>query len=278
MNLIKSIIKQPNSHRLYVKILVLCLGLSWVVACDKVPKDILTEEQLLDVLMEVHLLEVVMQQKKHKYKEGKDEIEAYYQYIYETHGTTKEIFEKSLAYYDTDFELMASLYKDVYERMEVFKLEVDAGKYHTLTAEEKGADSLSICFMTDTVSVGKDIWQDKRIYRIPEEGKGHELAFVIDKEHVSSKASYTLSFCARVYEDDESLNSKAKIVFFYDQEHRDTLVMPLKETGVWEHYTLEYKRRENEKLRHIEGKLFTHDIDSIVPRHAVFWGISLREN
>ncbi len=127
------------------------LVLSFAVSCVRVPKGILDEKQMENLLYEIHLSEGVTdvmpdefmsRQKKEILKKG----------VFAKYGVTPEQFDSSLVWYGKNLELYIDVYRKVVKRLEAdnerVKKDVESDKMQTLSMRG------------DTV----DIWKKGRSY------------------------------------------------------------------------------------------------------------------
>ncbi len=257
-----------------VVLLTLPFVLSLLVSCEHLPQDVLDQQRMEAVLVDVHKLEAYLRAAKMGRYGNEARIEQLYEFVFQEHGITKDVFEKSVAYYSTHYEEGERIYNKVQERLESYKVEVEFGKYHNLTQEEQGGDTMCICHTPDTTWLVEDMWEGKRMYRLPLEGSMRELVFRVNKNRLKQGERFLLRFCARLYEDDKSKNPECVMIVSQREGKRDTLSVPLVKNGEWESYELEYEVEDWSRIQYVSGKLFQHDPDSTGAKHAIFWDIA----
>ena len=92
----------------------------------KPPDDLITREEMVDIIVDMHIFDAVMASEQKKVGK-KAQNQKYYLYnsIMEKHNITRERFEKNFKYYQHDFEVMDDIYADVITKLSIMKSEVE---------------------------------------------------------------------------------------------------------------------------------------------------------
>lgn len=98
----------------------------------KLPENILSETEMVDILTDAYIAEASMPLLK---KKGYDTYQAtpkIYEHILKKHHTSKSIFDKSYTYYDSDFEKMKQIIEKVITNLNKIQrnLEVEKNDIH----------------------------------------------------------------------------------------------------------------------------------------------------
>ena len=93
---------------------LLIVGFIFFTACssDKVPSDILNQQQMILVMADLHTMDGYMSSMLYS-DSIKRESKNFYATIYKSHKTTEKLYDKSLKYYSMDPVLLDSMYSRV---------------------------------------------------------------------------------------------------------------------------------------------------------------------
>ena len=97
-----------------IQILILFLFVL-LSACNRIPKEVLPEEKMIDVLVEIHLAEGTFDVHQFaKYSEAKKQ---YYQYILNKQGVSVKQFDTSISWYVKHLDVYERVYEGVLEKL-----------------------------------------------------------------------------------------------------------------------------------------------------------------
>ncbi|MCD4788648.1 MAG: DUF4296 domain-containing protein [Bacteroidales bacterium] len=92
----------------------------------KPPDDLITREEMVDIIVDMHIFDAVMASEQ---KKGGKEVQNQKYYLYnsimEKHNITRERFDESFKYYQHDFEVMDDIYADVITKLSIMKSEAE---------------------------------------------------------------------------------------------------------------------------------------------------------
>lgn len=103
--------------------LVVLLLLAGLCACGKkdkvkVPKPLLSEQQMIEVLSDVYVVEAMLNQKKAVGQPVDSLSNAYYGQLFEHYGITDSIFEANMTYYAYSPDVLERIMDSVVGRLE----------------------------------------------------------------------------------------------------------------------------------------------------------------
>jgi hypothetical protein len=110
--------------------LVLWVTLSMLLSCqhDRPSKDVLDKEELVPLLVDLHMLRAIESSVEYrKIAQQVDSVDSY-SYIFEKHGTTKAVFDSSLAWYSRHPGLFTEVYDEVVMNLTRLKDSIESGR------------------------------------------------------------------------------------------------------------------------------------------------------
>jgi ABC-type Zn uptake system ZnuABC Zn-binding protein ZnuA len=81
------------------------------------PKNIITKQQMIDILVDCNLAEAATTYKQKQGKDIKYYSSHYYNLIFKKYNISKEDFEKNLAFYSQNIEDIDEIYTEVINRL-----------------------------------------------------------------------------------------------------------------------------------------------------------------
>ncbi len=228
-------------------LLLIILGIACQDSKERVNKtDIIPKETLVPILVEIHLADALLQMSvvRRNYP-GRDSI-SNYQDILKSHGYSKQMFDKTIEYYESDPDELNDLYEEVVS--ELTKLQSEIGPRNRQVIQD------------DLIS---DLWDKKTVWHLPDDGGTNRISFKIPvKEH----GNYILTTTIRMHPDDESINPRVTAFFWYDDGTETGFRIffqpsPIVKNGKIETHTLSLNL-QNDSVTHIAGFLLDHDLQS----------------
>jgi len=117
-----------------------------MIACSRVPKGILPEKKMKQVLIDIHLADAIINSDSYTFQHEENKI-ALYQSVFEKHRVTEAVYDSSLIWYGKNLDIYMQVYNmalaDVKKRIEKI------GPIEYETDQTANADSI-------------DIWSDSR--------------------------------------------------------------------------------------------------------------------
>ena len=92
---------------------------------DQIPENIISVEQMDEVLIDIHLAEAALKYKRAKGEKFKFYSNQYFDHIFKKHNISKKQFEESLKYYYKHEEQLDDIYENVLEELERIKKEAN---------------------------------------------------------------------------------------------------------------------------------------------------------
>lgn len=90
------------------------------------PNDLIPREEMVDIIVDMHLYDAIIW-KEQKTKTRKIQYEKFFLYesILEKYQISREQFESSMDYYQSDLDIMDDIYADVITRLSIIKSETE---------------------------------------------------------------------------------------------------------------------------------------------------------
>jgi hypothetical protein len=223
-----------------------------ILGCGRNKQKIIPEKKMVAILTDYYIMNGVITDYSVSRKMNHLDSASVYGSVLTKYGYIKADFDASLKYYINQPEKIEELYQKVID--ELIKRE----------AEMKAKDESLV-----TKSV---IWEDKKKYQLPKDGKKNKIEFSIP---ISDLGTYTFSSKILMYSDDESLNPKITVYFWYDNNSKlgNRYYFPnvnIKKNNNVESYTTTAKLK-NKKFTHIKGSILddNNGIKEEYSKHAI---------
>lgn len=238
----------------WVGIIVFLLVLACHHSQDRIKKtEIIPMEQLVPILVEIHLADALLQipAVRQNYP-GRDSI-SNYQDILKNNGYSKEIFDRTIEYYENDPDELNDLYEKVVS--ELTQLQSEVGQ----RSREVTPDDLI-----------SDLWNQKTVWHLPDDGQKNRIDFRIP---VKGMGKYILTTTIRVHPDDGSIDPRVTAYFWFDDGTETGFripfnASPITKDGKIKTYNLSLSL-EDERVTHIAGCLLDHEPQSgLWEKHA----------
>jgi hypothetical protein len=153
-------------------------------------KNLIPEKDLVSLLTDIHIADGLLSLPKINFLASSlDSISSYYQVI-EKHGYTKEILDKTMNYY---FLNNPKRLNKIYDQVLGILSEMES------RVEKE--------YIIETTRIS-NIWTGKDFYSIPSLSGNDSTLFDIT---LSKSGTYTLSFSATLFPDDQSINPRATV-------------------------------------------------------------------
>ncbi len=226
------------SRSIPVIFLLLILTLSCTHKGDVIrKKDTIPVSKLVPLLTDIYITDGLLSYPpiKNRFK-VKDTISSYVDVI-EKHGYTKQQVDRTLKYYFLNNpKKLQKIYDEVLSNLSVIQSGIESSKG----------------------KVSGNLWNQKDSFSLPEEGASNPLYFTIP---VSDTGLYELSLNAKLYSDDESIDPKITVFFWYADSAGNSIRQPWKKTMLIKdnekHSYSIVARLFNPKYKNIGG--FLHD-------------------
>jgi len=211
---------------------------------EKIKKsEIIPKESFVPILVEIHLADALLQMSlvRQDYP-GRDSI-SNYQDILKNHGYTKEMFDKTIEFYERDPDELNDLYEKV-----VSELTQLQGEIHQQTRQIIPDDLIS------------NIWDQKTVWHLPDDGRINRIGFKIPAK-VPGK--YILSATIRMHPDDGSIEPRVTAFFWFDDGTEAGFRIPvepspIRKDGKISTHTLSLNLQDK-RVTHISGFLLDHN-------------------
>ncbi len=218
-------------------------------ACER-PLNVLNTDDMAAVLADIHVAEATMTNKI-SYA-SLDIKRAYYEGIFEKHGTSRETFNKSIEWYSRHPKKFEEVYAKVILLVTEKQEQVNNYAYHP---EVNPAFLNLIDFI--------DVWvrSPKLVAKTP---VADSLYFELnDSRFFRSGDKYVWRFLQQVVGSDTLPQSKLKFVIQYPNQLFDSVVYNLPDKQAKLRYTVTLKARDSIAPQRIFGWFYTASLDSV---------------
>jgi hypothetical protein len=96
-------------------------------ACNRIPKDVLSEEKMSDVLFEIHLSEGTFD--VYQFSKYSDAKKHYYKYLLDKQGVSLAQFDTSISWYSNHLDVYERVYENVLQKLKDRQKEVQEESY-----------------------------------------------------------------------------------------------------------------------------------------------------
>ncbi len=236
----------------YGCLIFLCYSLIAISCSGHQRKYIIPQNKFVDVLVDIHLADAIALEYRPEYSGFVLDSAELYGSVFRKHDITKEQFDSTMSYYSSH----PSDFQKVYNKV--------IGKINLLRNE---------LLEPDTVSAEPEevVWFDDRTYAFPEISPSGNIDISVP---LPASGSYTLSATIKLYADDESLDPRIGIYYWYDNNstlgYRDSFPEVLLEKDGQQHtYTLKRSILDS-RVTHLKGSILKHSgADDLSGRHAL---------
>ena len=202
--------------------------------CNIKPLSVFNKEKMADIIFDLHITESTIAMRKSSLK--RVERQAYYNSVFAKYNTTKEAFDKSLAWYSRNPPKLEAVYAIVKEKQA--EREALVNSYYYYPDEIVVIDSIR--------SIPLWLWQDSIYQR--EFLLTDSLHFKIDnKGWMEPQDEYVWRFIMTFLPNDSSTKANLEMVYQYTDSTIDTLRFPLRADSVKYRYTVTHAM-ENDKV------------------------------
>ncbi|WP_288019061.1 DUF4296 domain-containing protein [Tenuifilum sp.] len=246
----------------FSKYIVLTILVFASVTCKK-EKSIIPEKEMVTILTKIYLTDGIISVPSKSSLYRIDTI-GYYEPILEKYGYTAEQFDSSIIFYSKKTEVLDRIYDNVIMQLTIQKDKLLQAK-DTLNHE------------TETlVNSSANLWPLKTSWNMAIDYPNNpSLGFDIP---TPSLGIYTISFDAQIFPDDEAIDARHYIFFYYNnntptgvRENPKTFVY--KKDGKKHHFTYQFVLK-NKQVTHLKGWLYdTGNGNSSFKRSAKFENI-----
>lgn len=236
------------------------IGLLLIVGCGN--NEIIPEKDMVMILKKIYLTDGVLSSVEMKLLCGKDSIE-YYEPIIESLGYTRSQFDSSIKYYSQRTEKFDEILDRVIIELSKMELKQD---------DIKGKLDSSGNQIVDTAL---NLWPHKTYWDMAIDYPQNEyLGFEVP---VKGFGTYSISFDAQVYQDDQSEYTYLHIQFYIDDktigENKSCITYP--KDSVKHHYNYSLILKDS-LVTHFKGWLYDHGGErKDLKRHAIFSNIKV---
>jgi hypothetical protein len=217
-------------------------------------KYLIPKDQMVDVLVDMHLADAIALQNDPAYSGFELDSADLYQAVFNKHGVTQAMFDSTLSYYSARPEEFQFIYTRV------------TGKLNLIMQEELDAP-----VSEPEPKKPELIWQSSTIYALPEMGNNNRVEVNIP---IKSTGDYTLTATIKVYTDDESVDPRISLYYWYDDGSENGFRLNfedvmLQKDGNQHEYSVS-RVQSSPVISHIRGYILNDsNRDSLYSKHAL---------
>jgi len=218
--------------------------------------DVIPREKFILLLTELHIADAILTQKSLYDRKLKDSTDSYYNFILVKHNISRKKFDKSLIHYASDLDDFTLIYDEVFENI-LFQTETFERRKSIFNLPIAALDLINEIPNDIKSTRGKNIWDKKRRWSLPEDGKNNTIKF---EKTIFGQASFELSADILIYSDDETVKPTMLIYIFYkdgsNSTFKDTTIV---KDAKWHTHKLKAKTVESKIPTKIVCKVLDHD-------------------
>lgn len=252
-------------EKLPVKLLFAVFVFSFfIISCQvKTPKNIIQPDDMRTILYDYHIVQAMGSELS-----GVPEyqIKLYYEYIFNKHSITKELFDSSMVWYTRHPAYLTQIYADLQEQLdyEVANLQ-----------EEKEILQITKNFNEDYSVDTLDLWDTKKVLHLTSAPLNNKIqfSFVSDTAFVMGD-SVVLNLNTNFFSEEKSFSQKlyVALLLVYTDGTTESNAVDISHSNM---YALSFKRDYERMLKEIKGFIYYTDQDTLAESGVALSGLSL---
>ena len=215
------------------------------VSCNRAPKKVLSQPEMIDFLIDLHKLDGVLITKGLTTIDDRENV-YYYNALLAKHKITKEQFDSSLVWYTRQPKKFSKIYRQV-----LLKLNLE----DSFLREQKRIYDDSVAKADKTI----DIWNLKRTFTITKDSSVNRVDFHISGYEFYTGDVFELKFLHRSSPVDATYNEWAVLRVNYDNNFTDSIKTILFADSLLKRYSLRFKARQNYRVKNLTGVIASTD-------------------
>lgn len=210
-------------------------------SCSGRPKNVLSKDDMTNILFEMHKLDGSLVAKNIYYVENSDK-EKYYKSILDKYNTTQADFDSSLIWYSKNPKKFEKIYETVYQQLNQLDEDVKKGKYYPV-------DSIEF------FKVKTNIWNKAAKYAFTKDSTRNKISFEITNAELLYGDIYILKFLQRIAPEDSCVNQHIKLQINYKNGKVDSLIQKTHNDSLLRRYTIQFPAKRKLEIKSISGEL-----------------------
>lgn len=223
------------------KILFVLVTSLLLVACEKRPKGVLNQNDMINILTDLHKLDGSMSAKGLPYNEF-DLKNEYYVSVLDKYEITQAQFDSSLVWYSKNPKNFDKIYDKVIEHLTDIQNDINKGKYHPVDS-------------TELAKVKIPIWNKRTKYILTKDSARTHLNFEIPDQNFMLGDVYILKFLQRIAPVDSSTNPLIRLQINYANGRVRGVIKKTHNDGLTRRFTLRISSIHPTKIKSISGEL-----------------------
>jgi len=217
-------------------------------------KYLIPADQMVDVIADMHLADAIALNNEPRYSGFELDSATLYQSVFDKYGVTRAMFDSTLSYYSARPQQFQTIYTQVTAKLNLML-----------------QDALDNPEPEPELEKTELIWEGTSIYALPEMGENNKVEVDIP---IKSTGDYTLTATIKVYTDDQSLDPRISLYYWYDDGSEngyrvnfDDVVLP--KDGNQHEYNVPMVQ-SNPLVTHIKGFILNDsNSDTLYRKHAL---------
>lgn len=243
-------------NRLTIVFVGVVLATLTLFSCEKRDFELLSEEEMIDILTELYLTEASFDVMFIRNEQKKN---LYYNSLFEKYRTTRNDFEKSAAYYAKDSKSLTLIYEAVLDSLKSKELLVRNNYYHPQeiekTPEKQHLDTINIWTLPQRI-----VWHPDSIKR------ENKLSFeFLDSNYFAKGDRLILSFLQSTAWRDSLHGAYANMYVRYSNDDVDTVSAMLIPDERVRRYTMSVNNIDSLRPVAVYGDLLCYDSIAGIP-------------
>jgi hypothetical protein len=237
--------KRNLTFKVSCRVLLVTIFFLLPVSCNRAPKKVLSQPEMIDFLIDLHKLDGVLITKGLTTIDDRENV-YYYNALLAKHKITKEQFDSSLVWYTSQPKKFSKIYKQV---LLILNTE------DSLLREQKRIYDDSVAKADKTI----DIWSLKRAFTFSKDSSNNRIDFHISGYEFFTGDVFELKFLHRSSPVDSTFTEYAVLRVNYENNFADSIKVGLYADSLLKRYTLRYKARQNFRVKNITGVIASTD-------------------
>ena len=210
-----------------------------LTGCHNRPSDVLTDDQMCQVLVDMHKLDGVFFQKGILYVPDANK-EKYYQSVFKRHAITKAQFDSSLVWYTRNPDRFEKVYESVVLDVKQFQANVNRGAYHVFDT-------------TLTYYSKVNLWKKARHYEFTSKSRRTQLRFNVTDRQMLMGDVYLLMFRQTIAPSDSCIDPYTVLTINYANGKSDSIVHKAYNDGKWRKFKLRLTAKSDARIKSVSG-------------------------
>lgn len=210
-----------------------------LAACNNRPAEVISDEQMCQVLVDMHKLDGVFFQKGILYIPDSNK-EKYYQSVLKKHAITKAQFDSSMVWFTRNPDRFEKVYESVIQDVKTIQTDVNRGAYHVFDT-------------TLTYYSKVNLWKKTRHYEFTAKSRRTQLRFNVTDRQMLMGDVYLLMFRQIIAPSDSCIDPYTVLTINYANGKSDSIVHKAYNDGKWRKFKLRLTAKSDAQIKSVSG-------------------------